>query len=298
MQDALLTGGGRLPLIGFGTFKVESAAAVSMALEAGYRHIDCARIYGNERIVGDALAPWIEAHGRDSVFVTSKIWNDAHQPAALKASVEASLADLRCGRLDLLLVHWPEAWLPGTNEPDTSASIRQTWEAMEALVDAGMVAHLGVSNFSVAQVEEVLDLARIRPAANQVELHPLLAQRKLVGVCARKGVVCVGYCPLGHGAEGLLSHPEVVAVAKEVGKTPAQVLLKWNVQRGVAVIPKASSPEHVRSNIEGLFEWRLTYDQKERLDTLDSGKRYVDPSWHDWGDVEAGGVTKPSVVLL
>lgn len=287
-----------MPFLGFGTYKVETAAAVSAALEAGYRHVDCARVYENEAIVGDALAPWIEQHGRDSVFVTSKIWNDAHQPNAVKASAELSLCELRCGHLDLLLLHWPEAWLPGTQEPDPAASLRQTWEAMEALVDAGLATYLGVSNFSVAQVEEVLEFARIRPVANQVELHPLLAQRKLVGVCARKGVACIGYGPLGHSGTGLLADPEVARVAAEVGKTPAQVLLKWNVQRGVAVIPKASSPDHMRSNIEGLFEWRLSYEQKERIDTLDEGKRFVDPSWHDWGDVEAGGATKPSTVLL
>jgi len=290
-----------MPLLGLGTYKLERAEAVTAALSAGYRHIDCATVYGNQKLVGEGLRAYLGQEGslpRDQLWITTKIWNDAHRPEAVRASAEGSIADLGCGYLDLLLVHWPHAWKPGTEEEDTGVTMQETWAAMEALVDAGLVRYLGVSNFSLSQVEDLLSWARIKPVVNQVELHPLLAQRKLVGVCTRKGVRCVGYSPLGHSKTDLLEHPEVVAVAKDVGRSPAQVLLRWNVQRGVGVIPKAGSEGHMRENADGLFTWRLTWDQKAALDRLDEGRRFVQMSWHKWEDVEEGGAVKPSKVLL
>lgn len=295
----LLPGGTKMPLLGLGTYKLQSAEAVKKALELGYRHIDCATIYGNEKTVGEGLKDFIAEGRRDELFIVSKVWQDAHRPEALRKSVQQSIADLDCGRLDLCLVHWPEAWLPGTEEPDTEVTLQQTWQAMEALVDDGLATHIGVSNFSLRQIEEVLSYARHKPVVNQVELHPLLAQRKLVGVCLRKGVHSVAYSPLGHTGQGseVLGHPAVAEVAAETGKSPAQVLLKWNVQRGVAVIPKAGSEPHLAENIEGLFGWRLTWDQKAKLDALDQGKHFVNNSWHAWEDPEEGGAAKPSLVL-
>ncbi|KAI3430761.1 hypothetical protein D9Q98_009173 [Chlorella vulgaris] len=294
----LLPGATRMPLIGLGTYKIESPESVRKALEVGYRHIDCAKVYANEKLVGEGLHDFLAQGRRSEVFITSKVWNDAHRPAAVRQSVEGSIADLGCSHLDLCLVHWPDAWLPGTEEPDTEVTLQQTWQAMEALVDDGLAKHIGVSNFSLKQVEEVLSYARIKPVVNQIELHPLLAQRKLVGVCLRKGVHSVAFSPLGHRKDNeLMTSAAVQEVAAEAGKSPAQVLLKWNVQRGVGVIPKAGSEPHLRENIEGLFEWRLTWDQKAKLDALDCGKRFVDSEWHTWDDAEEGGATKPSLVL-
>lgn len=294
-----LPGGSRMPLIGLGTYKLDSADAVRTALALGYRHIDCAPIYGNEALIGEGLADYLSQEGsRDQLWITSKIWNDAHRPDAARASAAKTIADIGCGYLNLLLVHWPHAWVPGTEDEDMEVTIQETWAALEALVDEGLVRHIGLSNFSLAQVEEVLGFARIAPVVNQIELHPLLAQRKLVGVCARKGVRCVGYSPLGHSKNDLLEHPEVVRVAVEVGKSPAQVLLRWNVQRGVAVVPKAGSEPHLHENIDGLFQWRLSWDQKAALDALDEGRRFVSMEWHSWGDEEEGGAVKPSKVLL
>ncbi len=294
-----LPGGGRMPLIGLGTYAQSSADAVRNALAAGYRHIDCALIYGNEPLVGEGLREFLsqEEGNRQQLWITSKVWNDAHRPAAVRASAEKSIADLGVKYLDLLLIHWPDAFVPGTEEVDTEVTVEETWRAMEALVEEGLVKHIGVSNFSLAQVEDVLSFAKIKPVVNQIELHPLLAQRKLLGVCSRKGVRCVGYSPLGHSKTDLLEHPEVVRIASEAGKTPAQVLLRWNVQRGVAVIPKAGSQPHVEENIAGLFEWRLSWDQKAALDALDCGKRFVNMPWHTWADDEEGGATKPSTVF-
>lgn len=288
-----------MPLLGLGTYKLESADAVRTALALGYRHIDCAPIYGNEALIGQGLVEFLSQEGgRDQLWITSKVWNDAHRPEAVRASAQKTIGDLGCGYLDLLLVHWPESWLPGTEDPDTEVTIQETWAAFEALVDEGLVRHIGVSNFSLSQVEEVLNFARIAPVLNQIELHPLLAQRKLVGVCARKGVRCVGYSPLGHSKTDLLEHPEVVRIASEVGKSPAQVLLRWNIQRGVAVVPKSGSEPHLRDNIHGLFEWRLSWDQKAALDVLDEGRRFVSMAWHKWAEDEEGGAVKPSKVLL
>ena len=294
-----LPGGSRMPLIGLGTYKQDSPEAVRSALALGYRHIDCAPIYGNESLICEGLKEFVSQDGgREQLWITSKIWNDNHHPAELRASAQKSISDLGCKYLDLLLVHWPDAFIPGTEDIDTEITIQETWAAMEALVEEGIVRHIGVSNFSLKQVEDVLSFAKIAPVVNQIELHPLLAQRKLLGVCARKGVRCVGYSPLGHSKNDLLEHPEVIRVANEVGKSPAQVLLRWNIQRGVAVVPKAGSEPHLRENIDGLFQWRLSWDQKAALDALDQGKRFVSMPWHIWAEDEEGGAVKPSKVLL
>ena len=302
-DSVVLRGGVRMPLVGLGTFRMTDAGDVKKALELGYRHLDCARIYGNEDMVGEGLKDYLatDASARSSLWITSKVWNDAHRPAEMLKSVEATLGDLGCGYLDLLLIHWPDAWVPGgQEEPDTTVTIKETYLAMEKLVDDGRVKFLGVSNFSLAQVEDVLSWCTHKPVVNQIELHPMLPQRKLVGVMLRKGVHSVAYSPLGHGvSKELLEHPVVTKVAQETGKSNAQVLLKWNVQRGVAVIPKATGEAHLRDNLEGLFDWKLTWDQKSALDELEktSPKRFVDPSFHTWPDAEEGGATKPSLVF-
>jgi len=301
-----LSNGAKMPMVGYGTFKVDEAA-VKAALAAGYRHLDCAAVYGTEAVVGAA----IKASGvpRDQLFITSKLWNEEHRPERVRAACEKSLADLGCGHLDLYLVHWPDAWVPGGKndfggsvEVDATVSLLDTWRAMEGLVDAGLVKAIGVSNFSLAQVEAVLAGARVKPVVNQVELHPLLAQRKLTGVCFRKGVQCVGYSPLGGlGAGGvpnpLLGHEVVGRIAAQCGRSPAQVLLKWNMQRGVPVIPRSATPANIAANIEGAFTWKLTNEQKAVLDALDCGLRTISPAWHDWGNIEDGGVLKPTRVI-
>lgn len=301
-----------MPLIGMGTAAIKSPESVKQALELGYRHFDCAEFYGNEAVVGEGLAGFVAAGKRDDLFVVSKLWNTHHRPEDVRPSCERTLKDLGLKHLDLYLIHWPEAWLPdktpgsllppGVPEADTSVTIEQTWSAMEALVDTGLVRAIGVSNFSLAQVEAILAVCRIKPAVNQVELHPLLSQRKLVGVLFRKGIQSVAYSPLGgqgfFSPNDLKDQDTVTRVAKETGKTPAQVLLKWNIQRGVVVIPKASSEAHLKENISGCFDWKLSNDHKALLDGLNCGKRFIDFKWKDWGKAEEGGVTKPSTVVF
>lgn len=287
-----------MPLLGLGTYLLDNAESVKLALDNGYRHIDCATGYGNEKLVGQGMKEFLQQEGnREKLWITSKVWNDSHRAAAVRASTEQSLKDLGIEYLDLLLMHWPNAWKPGTQEVDTEVTLQETWAAMEQLVDDGLVRFVGVSNFGVKLTEELLEFARIKPVCNQVELHPVLPQRKLVGVCLRKGVHCVGYSPLGHSGRALLDHPAVVQVANETGKTPAQVLLKWGVQRGNPVIPKASSAQHIKENIEGLFDWRLTWDQKSKLDTMETGERLCRAPWGEYEDPEEGGALKPSRVL-
>mmetsp|Transcript_13752 Transcript_13752/g.29583 ORF Transcript_13752/g.29583 Transcript_13752/m.29583 type:complete len:409 (-) Transcript_13752:535-1761(-) len=303
-----LHSGTKMPLLGLGTFGLKDAASVKTALELGYRHIDCAEVYGNEALVGEGLREFVGSGRREELFITSKLWNNHHRPEHVRPACEKTLADLGLQYLDLYLIHWPVAWLPecqGIPEnpsPDTSVTLAQTWAAMEELVDAGLVKAIGVSNFDLPHVEQLLGSCRIKPSVNQIELHPLLPQRKLVGVCLRKGVQCVAYSPLGgqscYVQNDLISNTLVAKVAQEAGKSPAQVLLRWNMQRGIPVIPKASSPEHLKQNIEDAFKWRLSNEHKALLDTLDAGKRFITYSWKQWADPEEGGVAKPSLTLL
>ncbi|PNW77353.1 hypothetical protein CHLRE_10g432900v5 [Chlamydomonas reinhardtii] len=300
-----LSNGVRLPMIGFGTAMIKDPQVIKDALALGYRHFDCAWFYGNEEVVGAGLADFLAAGKRDELFITSKVWNTHHRPADVRKSVEESLAKLGCGHLDLLLVHWPEAWVAGSSmenpQPDNEAPISAMWGAMEALVDEGKVKSLGVSNFSLKQVEELIAGCRVRPVVNQVELHPMCSQRKLVGVLYRMGVQCVAYSPLGGQSavkpNELLHDERVTAIAKEAGRSNAQMLIKWNIQRGVPVVAKTSNAERARENLEGMYEWKLSYEQKAVIDTLDVGKRFIDFPWKVWADPEEGGVAKPSKVM-
>lgn len=281
-----LPGGARMPRIGFGTDKVKSADTITAALAAGYRHFDCAAMYGTQSLVGAAIGPWMKQHGREPLFLTSKIWNNAHRPHLARQSAEASLKELGVARLDLLLIHWPVAWTPEStldcHQSDSQVDLRDTWKALEQMVDDKLVSNIGVSNFSEKGLRELLSFARIKPVVNQLELHPSLSQRRLVGACLRMGMTCTAYSPLGNRKGGILEAPAVMQLADTLGKTPAQVVLRWNVQRGIAVIPSSSSAEHIRDNIEGLFEWTLTQEQKAQLDALDKGSRLADVDWHDW----------------
>ncbi|KAL6772275.1 hypothetical protein ACKKBG_A29600 [Auxenochlorella protothecoides x Auxenochlorella symbiontica] len=278
-----LPGGSVMPLLGIGTYKLDSVEALHTALDAGYRHVDCASVYKNQELVGKGLADFIKEGRRGELFITTKIWNDEHAPEDARRSVLQSIAELGCQYADLVLIHWPHAWKAGTEEEDPSVTLQDTWGALERLVDEGHVRNLGVSNFSLGQIEDLLSWARIKPVVNQVELHPFLPQRKLVGGMLRKGLRAIAYSPLGHSKTDLLGHPVVEELAKELDVVPAQVLLRWNVQRGVGVIPKAGSAGHVRENAD-IFSFSLTYAQKAKLDALENGKRFVNSSWHNWED--------------
>ncbi|KAL5334811.1 Aldo/keto reductase [Aspergillus crustosus] len=254
-----LNTGYEIPAIGLGTWVQE---AVSAALKLGYRHIDAAAVYGNEREVGDG----IKASGvpREQIFLTSKLWNTHHDPENVEAAVNQSLADLQTDYLDLYLIHWPVAFRHSTTttQPVDEKTglidviyipIKDTWAALEALVAKGKVRSIGVSNFTQETIEELLKTAKITPAVNQIEAHPYLQQRELLGWSKEKGIVLTGYSPLGNNIYNIpraVDDPVVLETAEALGKTPAQVLISWAVQRGTVVLPKSVTPERIRSNFE------------------------------------------------
>ncbi len=285
-----------MPALGLGTWKSapgEVGAAVREALRIGYRHIDCAAIYGNEQEVGAALAKGMgDGVARDDLWVTSKLWCTHHRAADVRAGAEQTLSDLGLEHLDLYLVHWPVALVREPHSPLEPADLvsldeiplAETWGAMEALVDAGLVKHIGVSNYSVAKLEAHLD-ARIRPEMDQVEMHPYLRQPELVAFGKEHGIHVTAYSPLGSGDRPdvmrgdddpvLLEDAAIASIAADLGATPAQVLLAWGLQRGTSVIPKSVNPERLEQNFAAA-SLELPADAMAAIDGLDRRRRYVD----------------------
>jgi alcohol dehydrogenase (NADP+) len=262
---------------------------VATALELGYRHIDCASIYGNEPEIGAALAEALALGSlqRTDLWITSKLWNDCHAPAEVRPALERSLAALGLDHLDLYLIHWPVAQHRGVLMPSRAEQqipleqlpLSSTWAAMEELVDAGLVRHIGVSNFSRSKLADLLPHCRRRPEVNQVERHPWLQQNDLLAFCRQEGIVVTAYAPLGSAGSGqsspLLQDEEVVAIAVEQGCTAAQVLLAWGIACGSAVIPKSVQRHRLAENLAAA-DLQLTPVQRTRLNALDRGQRFVD----------------------
>ena len=290
-----------MPLVGLGTWESppgEVAIAVKAALDAGYRHIDCAPVYRNEREVGETLAS--SGVPRQELFITSKCWNDRRRPQDVRDALDKTLRDLQTDYLDLYLIHWPVVWQKNSvMKPDRSASIRECWETLEALVDEGKCRHIGVSNFKQSEIDELLGYARIAPAVNQIELHPRLPQTSLVEYCKAKGIVVTAYSPLGRGdvkKAGLLSSPVVERIAKDKGVSPAAVLLRWNMQRGVVVIPKSSNPMRVQQNVQQPWSFVLSQDEVAALDGLEDGGRFCTAPWSTFDDRTASDKVLTSVL--
>ena len=284
-----LNNGGRLPGIGFGTWKAAPGTvgeAVRTALRVGYRHIDCAAVYQNEQEVGQALQQTLPQLGlqRRDLFITSKLWNTCHHPQRVREACEQTLRDLQCQYLDLYLVHWPFAWpftgLPiradnwrpshkdGTLAFAHDVSLQDTWRAMESLVDAGLVRSIGVSNYGLVELHDLMSYARIPPAVNQIECYPLHAQHEHKAEAERLGLHIEAYAPLGSGASPVLQLPEVQAIAIRHQATAAQVCLAWNLQRGCTVLPKSVQPERIAQNFEA-HRLRLDAPEMQQLDALD-----------------------------
>ena len=257
-------GAGQIPVLGFGTLIPDAAVTISAsrdALEAGFRHFDCAERYGNEREVGEALQAGLAAKGiaREELFVTTKLWNTNHRPERVKPAFEASLDRLRLNYLDLYLIHTPFAFQPGDNQDprdqngnvlyDRGVTLLDTWRAMESLVDDGRCRAIGLSDITLDGLLPIYESARIKPAVVQVESHPYLPETELLEFCKEKGIVFLAFAPLGHGMKpGPLEDPVITAIAARVGKTPAQVLLAWAVQRGTALLTTPRTAERAREN--------------------------------------------------
>jgi D-xylose reductase len=298
-----------LPAVGLGFWKVprdRAAGLVQDAIAAGYRHLDCACDYGNEPEVGAGLRAAIDRGlcRREELWVTSKLWNTYHAREHVRPAIERSLADLALDYLDLYLIHFPIAlayvpfetryppeWLfdPAAANPrmqPAKAPLRETWRAMEELVAAGLVRNIGVCNFGVSLLRDLLSYATIPPAVLQVELHPYLKQEKLVRFCRENDIAVTGFSPLGAGSyvslgmaqpgESVLEEPVVQAAAQQHDKTPAQVVLRWAIQRGTAVVPKTIHPDRLRENI-ALFDFELSAAEMQAIAALDRGRRFNDP---------------------
>src|SRR5580693_6442841 len=263
-------GAGQIPALGFGTLIPDAAATISAtrdALEAGFRHFDCAERYRNEREIGEALQAGLAAGGiaREDIFVTTKLWNSNHRPERVEPAFEASLDRLGLKYLDLYLIHTPFAFQPGDNQDprdengnvlyDHGVTLFDTWNAMESLVDHGKCRAIGLSDISLNELKPIYESARIKPAVIQVEAHPYLPETELLEFCKEKGIVLLAFAPLGHGmGHGPLEDPVITAIATRVGKTAAQVLLAWALQRGTAVLttPKSATRAKENFNISAL----------------------------------------------
>ncbi len=259
-------GAGYMPAVGFGTLIPDAAltkTATRDALDAGFRHFDCAERYRNEREVGEALEAGLAANGiaRENIFVTTKLWNSNHRPERVEPAFGASLDRLRLKYLDLYLIHTPYAFQPGDDQDprdqngnviyDNGVTLLDSWRAMESLVDHGRCRAIGLSDISLNELLPVYSSARIKPAVVQVESHPYLPETELLEFCKEKGIVFLAFAPLGHGMKpGLLEDPVISTIAVRVGKTPAQVLLAWAVQRGTALLTTPRSAARARENFD------------------------------------------------
>ena len=276
-------GGGQIPVLGFGTLIPDTAVTITAtrdALEAGFRHFDCAERYRNEREVGEALQAGLAAGGiaRENIFVTTKLWNSNHRPERVEPAFEASLDRLGLNDLDLYLIHTPFAFQPGDEQDprdqngnvlyDRGVTLLDTWGAMESLVDHGKCRAIGLSDISLNDLLPIYESARIKPAVVQVESHPYLPETELLEFCKEKGIVFLAFAPLGHGIRpGPLEDPVILAIAAGVGKTPAQVLLAWAAQRGTALLttPRTAARARENFNISPLPEDAL--DEINRIQT-------------------------------
>ena len=285
-----------MPILGLGTWKAEPGEvgkAVQEAIRIGYRHIDCAAIYGNEAEIGKALEEVMQTGRvkRDELWITSKLWNNAHAREEVPFALKNTLADLRLDYLDLYLIHWPVATRPDVIFPRkaddffslTEMPLNETWAGMEDCVESGLAKHIGVSNFSIKKIE-ALNNAKIRPEVNQIELHPYLQQEEMLNYCKKHNIYLTAYSPLGSGDRpeamkaanepSLLENSTVVNIAQAHGCNAAQVLLKWAIERGTSVIPKSTNPGRLAENLDAA-NLKLGNQEMAELAKLERGFRYV-----------------------
>ncbi len=263
---ALNNGSGAMPSLGFGTLipdPVATRTATKAALEAGFRQLDASERYRNEKEVGEAMQEVFKAGRikREEVFIATKLWNNNHRPERVKPAFEASLRRLQLDYVDLYLIHTPFAFQPGDEQDprdaagnviyDKGVTLLDTWKALERLVDEGKCKAIGLSDVGLDRTKEIFEAGRIKPAVVHVESHPYLPQWDLLDYCRENGIVLQAFAALGHSSEPkLLEDPVITGIAGRVGKTPAQVLLAWAIQRGTALLTTSKAPSRIKENFE------------------------------------------------
>lgn len=298
-----------MPVVGLGLWKVspkEASDLVVSAIQEGYRHLDSACDYGNEKEVGAGIRRAISDGDvtREQLWVTSKLWNTFHRPEHVRAACERSLTDLGLEYLDLYLIHfpislrfvdfndrYPPEWLfnvegQGPTLIPDPVPLHETWSAMETLVTEGLVKHIGVCNYSTALIHDLMSYAKIKPAMLQVELHPYLTQPQLLRTAAQYDIPVTAFSPLGAGSyveldmarqtESVLTEPTLIQIASRLHRSPAQIALRWAIQRGTAVIPKSMSRQHRQENL-ALFDFELTSEEMRSISDLNINRRFNDP---------------------
>jgi 2,5-diketo-D-gluconate reductase A len=259
-----LNNGQSIPQLGFGVFQIEpkdTVEAVSTALQAGYRHIDTAEMYGNEKEVGEAIAK--SGLARADVFVTSKLANGAHLPDDARRAFDASLEALGFDYLDLFLIHWP---LPTRYDGDFVS----TWRTLEEFYRDGRARSIGVSNFQPQHLRRLHGETEVPPAVDQIEVHPYLTQDQVRGFCAEHGIAVEAWSPIGQGLE--LDDPVIGSIAERVGKTPAQVVLRWHIERGDIIFPKSVTPSRIKENFD-IFDFELSGGDVAEISALNKNQR-------------------------
>jgi len=286
-----------MPALGLGTWKSakgEVYTAVKTAIEIGYRHFDCALVYGNEQEIGQAFADAMKEGTvkREELWITSKLWNNSHEKQYILPSINTTLKDLQLDYLDLYLIHWPVALKRAVAYPQTGEDmlsltdvpLSETWEEMIVLKEMGLTRHIGVSNFSIKKLEEVTVATGVRPEVNQLELHPFLQQWPMVDYCRQHGIVLTGYCPLGSsdrpanrivdGEPKLFENEVIRALAQARGCSAAQLMLAWAVNRGTSVIPKSVNAGRLQENLAAA-DIKLTEQEMKAMRELDLQYRYI-----------------------
>lgn len=286
-----------IPMLGLGTWKSakgEIYQTVRKAIEIGYRHFDCALIYGNEHEIGQAISDAINNKEvtRNELWITSKLWNNRHKKVDIQPTIEITLDSLKLEYLDLYLIHWPVALLNSVNYPKDGSEmvdlkhipLVETWQGMIALKENNLTKHIGVSNFSIKKINELINETGVCPEALQLELHPFLQQNKIVDFANANNIIITGFCPLGssdrpinritEGEPKLFENKTIIDIAQEKGNTPAQIMLAWAINRGTLVIPKSVNPQRLKENLEAA-NIELTPLEMEKINQLDQHYRYI-----------------------